>query len=218
MGERQDAGETMQQLEAAIAEARVFFGIDPLFDTPVRADKADGGAQIFVNPGYFHRPISVDLDYYQRNPLLIREDMAHEVAHLVTDELTSMFQRLPPECSKEGEPLALLLVDAVEKATVRLEKLFMRERPRGEPEPEMAPEAAVAVSHPAKIRSDSACGSCKYWLACVKVPGAEQLGRCGILSMGTRGLIHHPPTKGRDNALHTPVGFGCAYHSPVGDS
>ena len=126
---RQDAGETMRQLEAAVAEARAFFGVDPLFDTPILADKSDGGVQMKISPGYYWRPISVDLDYYQTKPHLIREDMAHEVAHLMTDELASLFQRLPPECSDRDQPLAMLLVDAVEKATVRLEKLFMRERP-----------------------------------------------------------------------------------------
>ena len=128
-----DPSETIHRLEAAVAEARTFFGIDPLFETPIRADKADGGAHILIEPGYFFRPISVDLDYYQRNPHTIREDMAHEVAHLVTDELASAFQRLPPEFSKEGEPVAMLLVDALEKATVRLDRLFMRERPDAAP-------------------------------------------------------------------------------------
>ncbi|MFC6592401.1 hypothetical protein ACFP81_10620 [Deinococcus lacus] len=126
---RLDPGETMQRLEAAAHEAREFYGIDPLFETPIRADKAEGGAHILMDPGYFYRPISVDLDYYQKNPHLIQEDMAHEVAHLVTDELACAFQRLPPEFSERGEPVAMLLVDALERATARLEKLFMRERP-----------------------------------------------------------------------------------------
>ncbi|GHG37467.1 hypothetical protein GCM10017784_34790 [Deinococcus indicus] len=124
---RQSASKTLRQLEAAVKEARAFYGIDPLYDTPVRADLSGGSStQIRIEPGYFHRPISVDLDYYQRNPHLIREDMAHEVAHLVTDELACMFQRLPPELRDEGEPLAMLLIDALERATVRLERMFTR--------------------------------------------------------------------------------------------
>lgn len=119
----------MRQLEAAVQEARTFFRIDPLFETPVWADKADGGAHITIKPGYFHRPISVDLDYYQRNPQAIRSSMAHEAAHLVTDELASMFQRLPAEWRNDDQPLAQLLIDALEKATVRLEGIYVRERP-----------------------------------------------------------------------------------------
>lgn len=126
---RDDASATLRALEAAVKEAREFFGIDPLFDTPVRADKADGGAHIFISPGYFHRPIGVDLDYYMKNPHTIRGDMIHEVAHLMTDELASALQRLPPEFSDEGVPVAMLLIDAIEKATVRCEKLMLRERP-----------------------------------------------------------------------------------------
>ncbi len=129
MSDRLEPNEAMRRLEAAVAETRAFYGIDPLVDTPVRADKSDGAAQIEIRPGYFLRPISVDLDYYQRFPHLIRQDMAHEVGHLVTDELACMFQRLPPAWSDEDQPLARLLVDAIEKATVRLEKLFLRERP-----------------------------------------------------------------------------------------
>lgn len=130
-----DPTETMQRLEAAVAEARAFFGIDPLYDTPIWADGGKDGApcSIDMKPGYFHRPVSVDLDYYQRKPHLIRADMAHEVAHLVTDELACMFQRLPPEWSRAEEPLAVLLVDALERATVRIEKLMMRERPEETP-------------------------------------------------------------------------------------
>lgn len=125
-----DASETMRRLEDAVADARQFFGIDPLFDTPVLAEGAgSANARIKICPGYYHRPISVDLDLYQRRPDKIRRDMAHEVAHLASDELTCMFQRMPPAWSDEGEPLATLLVDALERLTVRLEKLYMRERP-----------------------------------------------------------------------------------------
>lgn len=129
MSERLDANETIRRLEAAVLEARLFYGIDPLYDIPIRADKAEGAAQIEIRPGYFFRPISVDLDYYQRSPHLIRQDMAHEVGHVVTDELACMFQRLPPAWADEDQPLAQLLVDAIERATVRLEKMFLRERP-----------------------------------------------------------------------------------------
>lgn len=126
----QDASETLRALEAAVTEARTFFGIDPLFRTPVLAEGAgDAACRIHVSPGYFQRPIGVDLDYYQRKPEEIRRGMAHEVAHLATDELASIFQRMPPEWSDADQPLARLLIDALEKATVRLECLFMRERP-----------------------------------------------------------------------------------------
>ncbi len=134
---RLDANETMRRFEAAVAEARVFYGIDPLFDTPIYADGVPGNSsiQIKINPGYYHRPISVDLDYYQRNPHRIREDAAHEVAHLVSDELACIMQRMPPEWRDSGEPCAMLLIDALERLTVRLEKLYLRERPEVNDEP-----------------------------------------------------------------------------------
>lgn len=124
-----DATETLNRCQAAVTEARAFFGIDPLFRTPVKAEGAGNTTcRIHVSPGYFERPIGIDLDYYQQNPEKIREDMAHEVGHLVTDELASIFQRMPPEWRDADQPLARLLIDALEKATVRLERLFMRER------------------------------------------------------------------------------------------
>lgn len=123
---RQSPTKTLRQLEAAVKDARAFYGIDPLYETPVLADLSGRTAQIKMIPGYFYRPISVDLDYYQRHPHTIREDMAHEVAHLVTDELACLIQRLPPELRDEGEPLAMLLIDAIERATVRMERLYIR--------------------------------------------------------------------------------------------
>lgn len=127
---RKDAGETLEALNVAVTEAREFFGIDPLYETPVLAD-GDGAAKIDMEPGRFWRPISVNLDYYQRRPDQVRPDMAHEVAHLVTDELCGAMQRMPPEWSDDGEPLAMLMLDALERATHRLEAVFLRERPVG---------------------------------------------------------------------------------------
>lgn len=126
-----DATETLSRLHAAVAEARAFFGIDPLWNTPVFPEGAgDAPCCIKAESGYFHAPVSVDLDYYQRKPHLIRQDMAHEVAHLVTWEVVLAVRKLPEEFrDPRGGPMGEVIRDAIENATVRLERLFIRERP-----------------------------------------------------------------------------------------
>ena len=126
----QDASETMKALEAAVMEARMFFGIDPIWDTPLVYDH-DSGAAITADPAYLRGPIRVELDYFQRNPGEIREYMAHEVAHILSAELTRVRTMLPPEWNDATTPQGRIYNDAVESLTVRLEKLFLRERPEG---------------------------------------------------------------------------------------
>lgn len=128
-----DASETLRRCEAAVAEARAFFGIDPLWAIPVFPEGAgDAPCHIKAESGYFNAPVSIDLDYYQRKPHLIRQDMAHEVAHLVTWEVVQAVRKLPDEfCDPKGGPMGEVIREAIENATVRLERLFMRERPEG---------------------------------------------------------------------------------------
>ncbi len=120
---------TIRRLEAAVTEARAFFGIDPLWRTPVQA-KMRAGAQIDVRHGYLLAPIEVGLDYYQNHPGEIRCDMAHEVAHLVAHEVLKVQQGMPPEWQYASEDArGGMLTAAIETMTTRLELLFMRERP-----------------------------------------------------------------------------------------
>lgn len=124
------AGETMRRLEEAVTEARAFFGIDPLYILTISAT-LDGSrsAQIDAGDGYLRNTIAVNLDYYQTRRDVIRRDMAHEVAHLVSNELVQIQRRMPPEWrGPDGLPGALLN-DALETLTSRLERLFLRERP-----------------------------------------------------------------------------------------
>lgn len=128
MAERLDASETLRRFEAAVQEARAFFGIDPLWRTPVRAgNPGDGAARIDADRSYLFAPITIDLDYYQENPEKIRSDGAHEAAHLLTEEIWQLWRHLPVDVHGDDTLTGKLFRDAVESATVRLERLFMRE-------------------------------------------------------------------------------------------
>ena len=118
----------MQRLEAAVLEARAFFGIDPLWDTPVIYNHSDG-ACMTADPAYLRAPIRVELDFFQREPERIREFMCHEVAHILSAELTRVRAMLPAEWLDATTPQGRIYQDAIESLTVRLEKLFLRERP-----------------------------------------------------------------------------------------
>ena len=123
-----EASETVNRLQDAVNEARIFFGIDPLWDTPLVFDNSSG-ASITADLAYLRGPIRVELDYFQRNPKDIREYMAHEVAHILSAELTRVRTMLPSEWNDATTPQGRIYNDAVESLTVRLEKLFLRERP-----------------------------------------------------------------------------------------
>lgn len=127
-------GEAMSRLEAAVAEARAFYGLDPLYLLEVRACLSAGEAAcIDAGDGYLRSTIGVNLDYYQENPQVIRRDMAHEVAHLMSNEVMQLIRRMPEEWRDRDAPQGGLLADAVETLTVRLERLFLRERPEEMP-------------------------------------------------------------------------------------
>lgn len=127
--DRLDASETLRRFEAAVTEARAFFGIDPLWQTPVRAGDVGGGAaRIDADRSYLLAPITVDLNYYQTYPEKIRSDAAHEVAHLLTEEVWQVWRHLPEDVHGDDTLTGRLMRDAIETATVRLERLFVRER------------------------------------------------------------------------------------------
>lgn len=123
--------EAMKQLEAAVEEARAFFAIDPLYLLEVRAElREDQAAHIDAGDPYRRCVISVNLHYYQENPHVIRRDMAHEVAHLMSNEVLQLQRRMPFEWQDRNQAPGGLLGDAIETLTVRLERLFLRERPK----------------------------------------------------------------------------------------
>ncbi len=125
--EKLEAGETVRRLEAAIEEARAFFGVDPMWNTPLLAN-TDGGAHVDMKIGYLEAPISVNLDFFQKYPERIREYMGHEVAHLLSAEVHRLSAVLPPEYRDTDTPAGRMFEDALESLTVRLERLFLRER------------------------------------------------------------------------------------------
>lgn len=130
MMQRLDPTDTMHRLEAAVEEAREFFKVDPIWTIEIRAEGAgSGAARIDASRAYLKAPIGVDLDYYQHNPEKIRRDMAHEIAHLVTAEIWQVWRHLPEDVQGDDTVTGRLMRDALEAATVRLERLFMRERP-----------------------------------------------------------------------------------------
>ena len=123
-----DANETLRRFEAAVQEARDFFGVDPAWQTPVHAKAADG-AEISAHPGYLNAPIHIELDFFQQHPERIREFAAHEVAHILSAEVNRLRSVLPEEYRDTDAPAGRMFNDALECLTVRLERLFMRERP-----------------------------------------------------------------------------------------
>lgn len=125
-----DPGETFKRLEAAVVEARAFFGIDPLYIITLQATlDNDGAAGIDAGDGYLRCAISFSMDYYQRNPEIIRRDMAHEVAHLMANEVLQLQKRMPEEWQDKNAPAGGMFADAIETLTSRLERLFIRECP-----------------------------------------------------------------------------------------
>ena len=127
---RLEAGETIRRLEAAVQEARDFFGIDPLYLLEVHAClDISQAAEIEAGDPYRRSWIKVNLDYYQQHPDIIRRDMAHEVAHLMSNEILQLQRRMPQEWQDKNAAPGGMLSDAIETLTVRLERLFLRERP-----------------------------------------------------------------------------------------
>lgn len=123
-------GETMRRCEDAVKEAREFFGIDPLYILKVQATLSGGDvASIDAGDGYLRCSISVNINYFQNHPEVIRRDMAHEVAHLVSNEVVQLQKRMPEEWRDRNQVAGGMLEDAIETMTVRLERLFLRERP-----------------------------------------------------------------------------------------
>lgn len=118
----------MRRFEAAVQEARAYFGIDPAWRTPVQA-KASDGAYVTAHPGYLDAPICIELDFFQRHPEKIREYAAHEVAHILSAELNRLRSVMPEEFQNKDAPAGRMFDDALEALTVRLERLFLRERP-----------------------------------------------------------------------------------------
>ncbi len=113
-----------------MAEAREFFGLDPLYILAVENTlSADEAACIDAGDPYRRCTISVNLHYYQTHPEIIRRDMAHEVAHLMSNDVVQLQRRMPPEWQDRDDARGGMLNDAIETLTVRLERLFLRERP-----------------------------------------------------------------------------------------
>lgn len=120
----------MRQLEEAVQEARAFFGIDPLYELKIVPNGAGGkAARIDAGDPYRRCWIEVDLHYFSEHPEVIRRDMAHEVAHLMSNEVLQVRNRMPAEWRDTEHVAGGMLADAVETLTVRLERLFLRERP-----------------------------------------------------------------------------------------
>ncbi len=128
-----DPGETMRRLEAAVDEARAFFGIDPLYLITLCATLDEhSAAGIDAGDGYLCCYINFSMEYYQRHPEDIRRHMSHEVAHLMANEILQLRNRMPEEWRDKDAVAGGMLNDAIETLTSRLERLFMRqtEEPR----------------------------------------------------------------------------------------
>lgn len=119
--DRLDASETLRRFEAAVTEARAFFAIDPLWQTPVQAV---GGGQY----GRFE-PVSPDA------LIATKTDAYHDML----DEAAQSHIRMSGDATASGESriqamndfntlTGKLMRDAIETATVRFERLFLRER------------------------------------------------------------------------------------------
>ena len=126
---RIDAGEVMLRAEQAVAAACDFFGISNEWRVRVLArTPPEGAADITHDPSYLWADIRLDIAYYRQYPQELWSDMGHEVAHLVTSELGHLWMRLPQD-HPTVQALQPYRKDAVERATVRLERLWLRCNP-----------------------------------------------------------------------------------------
>ncbi len=125
-----EMGETKKRLEAAVEEARDFFGIDPLYIINLVATlDQDKAAGIDAGDGYLCCYINFSMHYYQTNPQDIRRHMAHEIAHLMSNEILQVRNFMADEWKDNQHLAGGMLNDAIETLTSRLERLFLRERP-----------------------------------------------------------------------------------------
>lgn len=120
--------EVDRRARAAIDAALRYFGIDGELRVELMHETPKGEhsvANVTPDLSYLKATIRMDTDYYQCYPRSIWGDMGHEVAHLVTREAADLRDHLPAE----PELRVTLYTRAIEQATVRLERMFVRDCP-----------------------------------------------------------------------------------------
>lgn len=138
--------QVMERAGQAVHAALDFFAVSSDWKVEVRRGQLtdDMVASCHADTAYLRAIISLDVDYYCRRPGALWGDMGHEVAHLVTSELMDLLEDLPAD-----DPTRLRLRAAhrigIERATTRLERLFLRERPMS--------ASATSAAPPAKIKT-----------------------------------------------------------------
>lgn len=135
-GERLDEGKLMRVAEAAVAAARAYFQTSPEVELHLQvADVKEGdgplgsaNAQVEICYGYHSAVIKFNIDSLDSYEEVWRA-AGHEVAHLVTQELAATIS-----ARQAADTLSNLQVMALEAATVRLERMFVRDRPFLDPD------------------------------------------------------------------------------------
>lgn len=120
--------DVMEHAQTAIRAACVYFEISSEWEIELKPSAFDDGteAQITHSGRYLTALIEVNMPHFQQYPERIWSKVGHEVAHLVTAELAYVWQWVPNEVS---EPLTDQHKMALERATVRMERMFARDCP-----------------------------------------------------------------------------------------
>lgn len=130
----------IRRCEEAVEAARVYFGLSNEWRVwIVPGDGKGGAAAALIKHPYLKVEVNVDVEYLMLNPEELWGTMGHEVAHLVTAELNHLWGKMPDQWSDDGHTECDLLRDAFEQATVRLERMFVRDCP----DPHAAPHGGA---------------------------------------------------------------------------
>lgn len=125
-----DIGEAARRYEFAVNAARAFFGVGDEWEVILIAESPQGAcSNITAELAYLRATIRFDVDYYQVHPQDIWRHAAHEVAHLVTVEAAHI-RDLYQEGMPDRETIHVKHTEAIERATVRLDRLFVRCNPQ----------------------------------------------------------------------------------------
>lgn len=129
-GRQISEAEVMRRAHRALNEACAYFGIssDWRFTLLSGSSLGEGNfAQVELDQTYLRATIELSVLDAQRDPGHLWQSIGHEVAHVVTAEWANLWRRLPEEV--RNGPLDPYHSDACERATVRLERMFLRDVP-----------------------------------------------------------------------------------------
>lgn len=120
--------QVMDHARRAMEAACTYFRISSDWEITLKPSAFEDSteAQITHSGHYMTALIEIDLPHFQKSPERIWPKVAHEVAHLVTAEISYLWHQLPDEVKESRD---YQKAQALERATVRLERMFARDCP-----------------------------------------------------------------------------------------